>query len=118
MPCLSRTSSMTAYKSLKAQLARLDIQANDLKAREINKVLAKARELVVTYELTADQLGLQRANQTGARPNAKMRTDSSRKPKAPPKYRDPSTGLEWSGIGRRPRWIVSAGDDLSAFLIA
>lgn len=40
-----------------------------------------------------------------------------KKAKSPAKYRDPETGKEWSGRGRRPDWIKAAGDDLSQFEI-
>lgn len=42
---------------------------------------------------------------------------SSVKTKTPAKYRDPETGKTWSGRGRRPDWIKTAGDDLSKFEI-
>lgn len=38
------------------------------------------------------------------------------KSSVPAKYRDPETGKEWSGRGRRPAWLVDV-DDLSRFEI-
>ncbi len=31
--------------------------------------------------------------------------------KVPPKYRDPETGLTWSGRGRRPAWVQAYIDE-------
>lgn len=96
---------MATYKELKDQISKLQKSAEEAKAREIKKALDTARELIETYEMTAEQLGL-----IAAKPV---------KPKVitPPKYRDPATGKTWNGIGKRPAWIVAAGADTTKLLI-
>ncbi|MDR5763436.1 H-NS family nucleoid-associated regulatory protein [Caballeronia sp. LZ035] len=57
------------------------------------------------------------ANKSTARskPSGKRRT-AARKGPQPALYRDPVSGLTWSGFGRAPQWITSA-KDRSALLI-
>lgn len=96
---------MPTYKELKAEISKLQKSAEEAKSREIKKAIEQARDLIETYDMTAEQLGL-----IAAKPV---------KPKVitPPKYRDPASGKTWNGIGKRPAWIVAAGTDLSKLLI-
>lgn len=99
---------MIGYKRLKDQMQKLSKQVEAAKERELGKAIAQVRELIDTYELTAEQLGLATAAPAPA----------EKRPKAPPKYRDPVSGKEWNGIGKRPGWIVAAGSNSDKFLIA
>lgn len=85
------------YKSVRAQIRDLEKKAEELRKAELQAVIADIREKVQEYELTPeDVFGGGRKKSKAA--NAKL----------PPKYRNPETGDEWSGRGRRPGWLASA----------
>jgi len=74
------------------------------------------------FRSRAAELGIS-LNELGAVPSTaltprKPRKDAGTTP--PPKYRSPD-GREWSGRGRKPRWVLAGeanGNSLSDFLIA
>lgn len=106
---------MTTYQSVRAQIAKLEKQAESLRRNELKNVIAKVREVIAQYGLTAADLGL-----GGARGGTKQRgAKKARRASAGvgvAKYRDPATGQTWTGHGRPPAWIVAA-KDREAFLI-
>ncbi len=106
---------MTTYQSVRAQIAKLEKQAESLRQQELKNVIAQVREVVSQYGLTAADLGLSGAR--GAR-GAKVRgvKRARRASAGVAKYRDPATGQTWTGHGRPPAWIVAA-KDREAFLI-
>ncbi len=100
---------------LNKQIATLQRQADDLKAKELKGVIARIREAIEFYGLTAADLGLERS---GGRGGARKQSDPGTSPRKrttkagraaalPPKYRSPD-GRTWSGHGRRPVWYVEA----------
>jgi DNA-binding protein H-NS len=100
---------MTTYKELLEQRASLELKIKEAHANENAEAISKVRALVTEYELTT----------TDVFPTMKLR---GRKPgeigpksKVVAKYRDPATGVTWSGRGKPPRWI--AGQDRSQFTI-
>jgi len=95
---------MTAYKDLLAQREALNKQIEEARKTEIESAIAKARELVAEYGLTADDVFAKAASKAGK----KIGTVA-------PKYRDPQTGATWTGRGREPLWI--AGKNRSSFTI-
>ncbi|MCM3609176.1 H-NS histone family protein [Cupriavidus pauculus] len=94
------------YTDLRAQIAKLEAQAEAARAAEIEEVLADVREKVATYGLTEQQVFGRRRGAGKA---------ATAKGAVAPKYRDPKTGAEWSGRGRAPAWI--AGKKRERFLI-
>ncbi|MDN7880053.1 H-NS histone family protein [Burkholderia aenigmatica] len=94
------------YSDVKAQIEALQVEADALRAQEVETVLADVKAKVAEYGLTEqDVFGKKRAG------SAKAKTASA------PRYRDPKTGATWSGKGRAPSWIVSARNR-DRFLIA
>ncbi|MDR8092949.1 H-NS histone family protein [Burkholderia gladioli] len=92
------------YSDVKAQIEALQLEADALRAQEVEAVLADVKAKVAEYGLTEqDVFGKKRAG--------KAKTASA------PKYRDPKTGATWSGKGRAPSWIASARNR-DRFLIA
>jgi hypothetical protein len=79
----------------------------------VNVEFTKVKELVQTFGLTAEHLGL-----TSARGKTSVTRKS--KPKQTGagkiKYADPKTGKTWSGFGRAPAWIAAARNR-DAFLV-
>lgn len=93
---LDRSALLQLQKDIESRLKKLE--KADRKA-----ALAAAEQAARDAGFSLDEL------LSGAAP--------AKKAKSPAKYRDPDTGKEWSGRGRRPEWIKAAGDDLSKFAI-
>lgn len=98
------------YSDVKAQIETLQLEADALRAAEVEEVLADVRAKVAAYALTEqDVFGRKRA--------AREKGSAPAKLTSPPKYRDPKTGATWTGRGRAPGWVAAA-KDRSRFLIA
>jgi DNA-binding protein H-NS len=97
---------MSEYTDLKAEIARLQAQADEARRTEVGNVVAEIRARIAEYGLTAHDLGFAAAARRGRPP---------RKAPLPPLYQDPKTGNTWSGRGKPPNWI--AGKNRERFLI-
>ena len=87
-----------------AQKAKLEAQLESARAKELEAVIQQVRQIVVEYDLTAEDIGLATRSGRGV----------AKKMPVAPKYRDPKTGATWSGRGRAPAWI---GKNRDRFLI-
>ena len=97
---------MSKYADLKAQIAKLQAQAEEARRTEIDNVIADIRQKIGEYGLTAQDLGFAVAAKRGRPP---------KKAPLPAKYQDPKSGNTWSGRGKPPKWIV--GKNRERFLI-
>lgn len=97
---------MSQYADLKAQIAKLQAQAEEARRTELVNVIAEIRSKIVEYGLSAQDLGFAEAARRGRPP---------KKAPLPPRYQDPKTGSTWSGRGKPPKWI--AGKNRERFLI-
>jgi DNA-binding protein H-NS len=97
---------MSQYADLKAQIAKLQTQAEEARRTEIDNVVADIRQKIAEYGLTAQDLGFAVAAKRGRPP---------KKAPLPAKYQDPKSGNTWSGRGKPPKWI--AGKNRERFLI-
>lgn len=97
---------MSQYAELKAQIARLQAQADEARRTELGNVIEEIRRKIAEYGLTAQDLGFAAAARRGRPP---------KKAPLPPKYQDPKSGNTWSGRGKPPNWI--AGKNRDRFLI-
>ena len=111
------------YADVVKQIEALSKEADRLKRKEVEGVIARIREAIGAYNLTASDLGL--GGKRGPRPGATRRP--GRKPKAaakrgatrPAKFRDES-GNTWGGRGPRPQWLrdaLSNGKKLEDFAV-
>ncbi len=98
---------MATYKELLQQQEALALKIEEARKSEIADAVSKVRALVEEYGLTAQDVF-----PSGRRTTKTARSGS----KVPPKYRDPATGLTWTGRGKAPKWIE--GKDRTPFLIA
>ncbi|MGN6317633.1 H-NS histone family protein [Trinickia sp.] len=98
---------MSQYAELKAQIAKLQEQADDARRKEVSTVIAEIKQKIVEFGLSAHDLGFAEAARRGRPP---------KKAPLPPKYQDPKSGNTWSGRGKPPKWIV--GKNRDRFLIA
>lgn len=91
---------MPTYIELMEQAEKLLAQAEQLREKELNDVIADVKEKIKMYGLTAQDLGL-------APPGVAKKPKRAAKA-ARAKYRGPN-GQTWSGgRGRRPQWVVDA----------
>lgn len=94
---------------LKKQIAVLERQAEAIKHKETKDVIARIKEAISFYDLSAAQLGFGTAR-AGRKPGSAKRGRKSaagRKPASKVKFRD-EAGNSWSGHGRRPKWFLDA----------
>lgn len=117
-----------SYAQLVKQIEGLQAEAEKLRQQEIAGVVAKLRETIAQYGLSAEDLGL--AGKAAAKPAAKKRAKAA-KPAAKARragrktsaaavrYRD-DAGNSWVGIGKRPQWIrdaLASGKKLEDFAV-
>jgi DNA-binding protein H-NS len=100
-----RETAMSKYLELKAQISKLQAQAETVRQEEVQSVIAQIRRQIVEYGLTPQDLGLA----------AVKRGRPPKKEPAPPMYQDPKSGTTWNGRGKPPNWI--AGKNRERFLI-
>ncbi|MDT3678898.1 MAG: H-NS histone family protein [Burkholderiaceae bacterium] len=100
---------------IESQIAKLERQREALKAREVAGVVARIREAIDHYGLTAKDLGFAGANssrgKTKSAPSKTVTGASRRKRNRPTvgaiRYRD-EHGNAWTGHGKRPNWFKDA----------
>lgn len=99
--------------ALNTQIAALQAQAEAIRKKEVGDIIAKAKDAIAHYGLTAADLGLDKAPRksaavAGAKPVRKVRKNAAAK-KEPKfvKYKD-EQGHTWRGIGKRPDWFKAA----------
>jgi DNA-binding protein H-NS len=111
----------TSLQAINAQIAALQAKAEALRKQEVGDVVAKIKDAVAHYGLTAADLGLAsstpkaanalkapKAVKPGRKPGRKA-SGSAQKPKTAraAKFTD-GQGRTWSGIGKRPDWFKAA----------
>jgi DNA-binding protein H-NS len=127
------------YSQVMKQIEALKVEAEKLRRIESNGVVARIREAIGFYGLTAADLGLSgmlpkaapsaaaaaagdaAAGKPGKLKVRKVKRKGAAKVKTPPvpKFRD-EQGRTWGGIGKRPDWLraaLAAGKTLEEFLI-
>lgn len=105
-----------SYADIQKEIEALQAQASSARHREISEVVARIKEAITTYGLTAADLGLRGSGRPVGRP-AGAKTVRKVASAGVPKYRDPKSGKTWTGHGKPPNWIKDARDR-NTFLIA
>jgi DNA-binding protein H-NS len=91
---------------IQKQIDVLQRKADAIKQKEVGEVIARIREAIRHYGITAADLGLGK----GKKRQTIQKTRKSRARKASAgraKFRD-ATGRTWTGRGRRPQWYIDA----------
>lgn len=104
---------MATLAALKKKLAALEAQVEQVTKKEMGTAINKVRKLMSDFGLTIEHLTQEAPV---SKPAAKKPGKAAKKSYAvkavrgskQPKYRDPSTGVTWAGVGRAPKWIVNA----------
>ena len=109
------------YAQLQKQIEALSREAEQLKRKEVDGVIARIKEAIAAYGLTAGDLGL-----TGKRvPKVSPAKKASKKPAARSngaavvRFRD-GAGNTWVGRGPRPQWLrdaLAGGKKLEDFAV-
>lgn len=111
---------------LQEQIAKLQKEAESIRAKEVAGVVRRIREAIEHYELTVEDLfgnstsrkaGTSRAATAPA--GKRKRVSPVKGRKVPVKYRD-EAGNTWTGRGNRPRWLseaLAAGKSLADFAV-
>lgn len=112
------------FLQIQKQIDALTREAQDLRKKEIADVVARIKQAISVYGLTAQDLGLvptrgrpPKAATQAAPQAASPAAKKTRKVKV--KYRDNASNT-WTGRGSRPRWLreaVANGKSIESFLI-
>lgn len=98
---------MSKLQELLAQKEALEKQIVEMRKAELADAIKQVKALVAAHNLTQDDVfGKTRGAKTSKVKGSKVAA----------KYRDPSSGKEWSGRGLAPKWLQ--GKDKSQYLIA
>ena len=107
------------YTQLQKQIAKLQKEAESVKAKEVAGVVGRIKVAIAHYGLTPDVLfpapganGLKAVKAPEAPKAAKVAkvakvAKAAKKAPSKPKYTD-GAGNTWTGIGKRPRWFLAA----------
>ena len=98
------------YADVVKQIENLSREAEKLKRKEVEGVIARIREAIDAYGLSASDLGL--VGRRGPRPGTvrrgpKAKAAGKRAGARPAKFRD-ENGNSWGGRGPRPQWLRDA----------
>ena len=109
---------MKTYKTLKAEIAKLEQQAEALRKKE-KAVITQVKKIIAEHGLTAADLGLggSSTKPTGRRKVTVKPASRTASPAGIAKYRDPKTQKTWTGRGKPPAWIAGV-KNRDAYLIA
>lgn len=120
----------TSLQAINAQIAALQAKAEAIRKREVDEVVAKIKQAIEHYGLTAADLGLSPSTRRSGKAQQVSKSDGkvgrkksgggkSAKPIRPAKYSD-GQGRTWTGMGKRPDWLkaaLAAGKTLDELLI-
>ena len=109
------------YADVMKQIEALQQEAERLKSKERQGVIARIKEAIDAYGLTESELGLRNGRTGKSKPTAKAMKAKPGKHKAAPvaKFRD-EAGNTWVGRGPRPQWLrdaLASGKELKDFAV-
>ena len=98
-----------SYAQILQQIESLKAEAETARRKEIEGVVARIKEAIAVYGLTAADLGFSNGQKPARRAGgSRQRTErASAGDSRPVRYRD-EAGNSWGGHGPRPRWLRNA----------
>ena len=110
------------YAKIQKQIESLQREADKMKRAEVDGFIARIREAINVYGLTAVDLGLR--GKPGRKPREEGAAAPAKKPRKgrtarAAKFRD-DAGNTWGGRGPRPQWLrdaLAAGKSLQDFAV-
>ena len=110
-----KDQQMPTLAEVRAQLEALKQQEAELLAKEREPIIAQMKEHIVTYKITAAELGFTKSMGEKVARATKKSTEA-----AVVQYRDGDN--TWSGgRGRKPNWVlekINAGEDIEKYKVA
>ncbi len=96
-----------SYSQLQAQIQKLQAEAEAIKAKELDGVIARIRTAIEHYGITPDQLfgTVKKAKAKRAAAKKAPRKAAAKGRPVAIKYRDGEN--TWTGRGNKPRWLVA-----------
>jgi DNA-binding protein H-NS len=117
-----KTESELSFLEIQQQIEVLKQKAEAVRRKEVTDVIARIKEAIKHYGLTASDLGLAGAKaKPAAKPVGRRAAKKTKAAKAPAeaKFRD-EAGNTWGGRGKRPQWLrdaLAAGKTLADFAV-
>lgn len=116
-----KTESEPTFLEIQKQIEALKQQAESIRRKEVADVVARIKEAIRHYGLSAADLGLGAKSKPVAKPAGKRVAKKTKAAKAPAeaKFRD-EAGNTWGGRGKRPQWLraaLAAGKTLADFAV-
>lgn len=96
------------YQQVMTEIDRLKEQAEKLRQKEVAGVVARIREAIAHYGLTAADIGFGPAPKAAAAPRGRAAGPARKKKRGGVVRFSDQNGNTWSGVGRRPQWYVDA----------
>lgn len=100
---------LAQQEALAKQQLEIQTKLEALRREKRSEVVTQVLQLIEEYRLTSKDLF--------GNPNS-VKKEKPSTIKVAAKYRDPSTGKEWSGRGIPPKWVSASGKNKSEFLIS
>lgn len=111
----TKEPSMTTLAEIHAKIEELKKLEAELLAKEREPIIAQMKEHIVTYKITAAELGFTKSMGEKVARATKKSTEA-----AVVQYRDGDN--TWSGgRGRKPNWVlekINAGEDIERYKVA
>jgi len=113
---MAKVKSGPTLAQLNAQIAALQSQADVLRKKEMAEVIAKVKEAIRHYGLSAADLGFGKSPAgkrnpfpaaLGDKPGNKTRNSTAKPAAKKVKFED-DQGQTWGGVGKRPDWFKAA----------
>jgi DNA-binding protein H-NS len=118
-----RTEIEPSFQEIQQQIEALKQKAESIRRKEMADVVARIKDAIKHYGLTASDLGLvgraATKERVGAKPGRKGAAKKAAKPAAVVKFRNEAGGT-WGGRGKRPQWLrdaLAAGKTLQDFAV-
>jgi DNA-binding protein H-NS len=108
------------YHQLTKHIAELQAQAESVKRTEVAGVISKAKEAILVYGLTQQDLFDAKRGRPAKGLKTAKRPKGKKLKSTEPKYADGKGGV-WVGRGKRPQWLsdsLKAGSKLDDFLVS
>lgn len=120
---IMENSLMTkTYAQIQKQIETLQQEAEKLKRNEVEGVIARIKEAIDVYGLTASDLGLRglgKMKSAAAPMGRKRKPAAKRRAAGIVRYRD-QNGNQWTGFGPKPKWLrdaLAGGKDIAEFKV-
>ena len=104
---MARKSSQRTAQEIDAEIARLQNERAQLREAEKAGVVARMKEAIAYYGITAADLALGVATRKARAKASQDKTPKTQRAAGRIKYQD-DAGRTWSGYGPKPKWFTEA----------